>query len=289
MIEEFEAGKLPEQDEWNAYIDGLRKETVPSSKELVTNALIKAVEKRVPKKRFGLLLSGGVDSCLLALLINKFSKRFHCYSVGIKSSKDVAAASIAARKLCLKWKCRMYSIEEIEQVMKKAAGMFEKPDVVKIGVASVVLAAAELARKDGIKIFFSGLGSEEIFAGYRRHKHAKDVNDECWRGLKEMWKRDLARDMVLEEKLGVFFRVPFLDGDLIKAAMGIPGELKISKEHKKIILREIAEELGLPKELAWRQKLAAQYGSGFDKAMEKLAKKNGMTKTEYVESLRTQS
>ena len=56
--------------------------------------------------------------------------------------------------------------------------------------------------------------------------------------------------------------------------MGIPGERKLSTEHRKIILREIAEELGLPKEIAWRPKQAAQYGSGFDKVMEKTSQKN---------------
>lgn len=100
-----------------------------------------------------------------------------------------------------------------------------------------------------------------------------------------MWQRDLARDAALGKNLGINVRVPFLDDELIKAAMGIPGEKKINSQHKKLILREIAEELGLPKEIAWRQKQAAQYGSGFDKAMEKLAKKVGMSKSEYVKSL----
>ena len=49
---------------------------------------------------------------------------------------------------------------------------------------------------------------------------------------------------------------------------------------------EIAEELGLPKEFAWRKKQGAQYGSRFDKAIEKLSKINGMkSKQEYIESL----
>ena len=41
-----------------------------------------------------------------------------------------------------------------------------------------------------------------------------------------------------------------------------------------------------PEEFAWRKKIAAQYGSGFDKAMEKLAKRNKFkTKKEYLLSL----
>ncbi len=282
MIEEFENGKLPAQKDWEMHIDELREKTVPSTKEDVMKALVTAVEKRVPKEKFGLFLSGGVDSSLLALILKKFTDNFACYSVGIKGSKDLEAAEFAAKSLKLNWKHKEYTIEEVEQIMRKTALMFDKPDVVNVGVGSVIVAAAELA---DVKIFFGGLGSEEIFAGYQRHAHANDVNDECWKGLKEMWARDLVRDAALGENLKISVRVPFLDDDLIKKAMGIPGSRKINAEHKKIILREIAEELGLPKEIAWRQKQAAQYGSGFDKAMEKLAKKAGISKSEYVKML----
>ncbi len=279
MIEEFEAGKLPSQEKWEKHIDELRQQTIPSTKEKVKEALLNAVEKRVPKEKFGLFLSGGVDSSLLALILKRFTDNFVCYSVGIKGSKDLEAAKEAAKKLDLKLVHKEYSIEEVEQILKKTKKMLEKSDVVNVGVGSVIVAAIELA---DIKIFFGGLGSEEIFAGYQRHAHANDVNDECWKGLKEMRQRDLTRDAAIGNAMKIQVRVPFLDDDLIKAAMGIEGRRKINSEHKKIILREIAEELGLPKEIAWRQKLAAQYGSGFDKAMDKLAKKAKVSKSKYV-------
>jgi asparagine synthase (glutamine-hydrolysing) len=282
MIEQFEAGKLPAQKDWEAHIDELRKKTAPSTKEDVMKALVSAVEKRVPKERFGLWLSGGVDSCLLATILKKFTDNFVCYTVGIKGSKDVAAAKLAAEKLKLNWVHKEFTEEEVEEPLSKAAKILKNNDCVAIGVASVVVAATELA---DVKTFFGGLGSEEIFAGYQRHEHASDVNDECWRGLKAMWKRDLVRDATVGQALGITVKVPFLDDELIKAAMGIPGNRKITDEHRKVILREIAEELGLPKELAWRPKQAAQYGSGFDKAMRHLAHKKKMTQSEYAAHL----
>ena len=282
MTEEFEAGKLPTEENWKKHIEELRKKTTSSTKEEVMKALITAVEKRVPKEKFGLFLSGGVDSCLIAAILKRFTDNFECYTVGIKGSKDVAAAKIAVENLGLNWKHKEYTEAEVEEPLRKAANILKTDDCIAIGVASVIIAATELA---DVKIFFGGLGSEEIFAGYQRHEHAQDVNDECWRGLREMWKRDLARDAAVGEALGINVRVPFLDDDLIIAAMGITGNRKISQEHRKIILREIAEELGLPKELAWRPKQAAQYGSGFDKAMRHLAHKKKMTQSEYASHL----
>ncbi len=282
MIAEFEAGKLPAQKDWEAHIDGLRKKTISSTKEDVRKAIVSAVEKRVPKEKFGLWLSGGVDSSLLAALLKKFTDNFICYSVGIKGSKDLAAAKELAEKFKLNWVHKEFTEQEVEEPLKKAAQILKNDDCVAIGVASVVIAATELA---DVKTFFGGLGSEEIFAGYERHEKAADINEECWRGLKAMWKRDLTRDATVGKALSISVKVPFLDDELIKAAMGIPGDRKVNSENRKIILREIAEELGLPKELAWRPKQAAQYGSGFDKAMRHLAHKKGMRQSEYAQIL----
>ena len=151
-------------------------------------------------------------------------------------------------------------------------------------MGAVILAARELARKDKINYFFSGLGSEEIFAGYERHTKATNVNRECWQGLKQMWDRDLVRDFNLGKELKMTVKTPFLDSELIRTAMRIPGEWKINDTEKKIILSEIADEfLG---EFAWRKKKAAQYGSCFDKAIGKLAKKHGFEfKKDWLESL----
>src|SRR5574341_789549 len=191
MIEEFEAGKLPSQERWEAHIDDLRKKTVTSIKEDVVRALVAAVEKRVPKEKFGLWLSGGVDSSLLAVLLKKFTDNFVCYSVGIKGSKDLEAARKLAEQFKLNWVHKEFTESEVEEPLRKAAHILKSDDCIAIGVASVVIAATELA---DVKTFFGGLGSEEIFAGYQRHEHANDVNDECWRGLKAMWQRDLVRD-----------------------------------------------------------------------------------------------
>jgi len=66
--------------------------------------------------------------------------------------------------------------------------------------------------------------------------------------------------------------------------MQIPAKYKIDKENK-LILREISYDLGL-KEFAFRKKKAAQYGSNFIKALDKIAKKNGFKyKKEYLQSL----
>src|SRR3989338_1229427 len=282
--------RLVGRKNWENYIEGLKSNTTAKNKKQIKKQLkqklVEAVAKRLPKKRFGLLFSGGVDSSTIALIAKKLRANFICYSVGTGNSKDAAEAKKAAKQLKLRLKYKIFNLKEAERIIKKAAAITGKPDVVNVGVASVEIAAAEIAKKDGIKAFFTGLGSEEIFAGYQRHETAKDVNKECWTGLKNMWGRDLVRDCKVAAAMKISFLTPFLDKELIIEAMKIHGKYKISGSDKKIILREVAAELGLPMQFAFRKKLAAQYGSGFDKAIEKLARKSGFRcKKEYLESL----
>jgi len=54
----------------------------------------------------------------------------------------------------------------------------------------------------------------------------------------------------------------------------------------KYILRCVAIDVGVDKSVALRGKKAAQYGSGFDKALKKLAKRRGFRKkTDYLTTL----
>ena len=285
-------GILVSEQDWEKYVSGLKEKTKKTfskeeAKQLLKARLIDAVKKRVPKEKFGLFLSGGVDSSLIAFILRKKLKEdFVCYGVGMEGSRDVQQAQKLAELIGLDLRTRSFSLEESEGVIKEAAGIVGVPDVVNIGVGSVEVAAASLGSEDGVKVFFSGLGSEEIFAGYQRHAEAEDVNQECWRGMKKMHGRDLVRDSKICSAMKISFLTPYLDPELIETAMSVPGEYKINREEKKIILRETALELGLSEDFAFRKKIAAQYGSGFDKAIGILARKKGFKyKKEYLASL----
>lgn len=288
----LENGQLVSFDTWTSRIEALKQQTNPSTKESVQEALTHAVTQRIPKTRFGLMLSGGVDSSTLALLLKKQGADFCCYTVGIEGANDLDWSQQVAETLDLEHNFKVLSLDDIHELLCTLAPLFlttelsEENQAVLFGVAAVELGCIKLAQADGITHFFGGLGSEEIFAGYNRHNGARDINEECWRGLVNMWKRDLVRDCTLATHTGITVSTPFLDADLIVAAMGISGEEKIKDTVKKAILRQISESLGLPPEFAWRKKQAAQYGSRIDKAIEKLAKQKGFSyKRDYLASL----
>lgn len=296
MADEFSSEK-----EWRNFIDGIREEVNDSpvladkkqAVSLLKEQVLKAVEQALPKSRkekIAIAFSGGVDSSTIALICKQLKQNFCCYSVGLENAEDIIWAKKVAKKLGFKLKIRILTIKDVEKQLKKLSKILPELDVVKAGVGLVTLTAAEMAKKDKIKIMFTGLGSEEIFAGYQRHLETSeknlDVNEECWKGLFLMYQRDIMRDLPILKSLKMKAATPLLDVDVIKTAMRIPAEYKINKVQNKIIFREVAESIGLPKEFAQRKKRAAQYGSRFDKAIEKLAKQNGFgLKKEYIGSL----
>lgn len=158
--------------------------------------------------------------------------------------------------------------------MRKIVPLIEDSNVVKVGVALTFFVACEMAKEDGCKVIFSGLGSEEIFAGYERHKNSVDINQECLSGLRKMYERDLYRDDVITMYNGMELRLPFLDAELVAFALKISDKYKIKGDITKYILREIALQKEIPRAYAFRKKTAAQYGSKFDYALGKLAKQN---------------
>ena len=291
--------KLISKEQWQKVILDIKnsiKEDLTNkskAKQLLKQEVIQSVKQRLPDEKFGILFSGGVDSSLITLIAKNLGKDFVCYTVGFqegetKEPEDLVYAKKVANELGVNLKVKVISLGEAHELFKKTVRILGKEltNVVNVGVGSVVLGCIELAKEDKVEYLFSGLGSEEVFAGYHRHRLAKDKQDECWRGLMNMYEKDLLRDFAIASNEKINFSTPFLDEQLISVAMKIPDKFKIDNENSKIILREVAEELGLSKKIAWRKKIAAQYGSRLDKAIAKLAKKNKFEfKKDYLKSL----
>jgi diphthine-ammonia ligase len=267
------------------------KEKKDKIKKNIIKLIKESVKKRLTDKKIGVLFSGGIDSVFIAFILKKMNIDFTCYTSGInekgmETPEDVIYAKKAANKMGLKIKVLKADLKKTEKIIKKIIPLIETTNVVKVGVALPFYIACEQAKKDGVKVMFSGLGSEEIFAGYERHMNCNNVNNECVSGLLKMYERDLYRDDVVTMANSIELRLPFLDLKLIEYALKIPVKYKINNKHKKIILRECAEDIGIPQEFTWRKKKAAQYGSKFDRAIEKLAKKNNFKfKADYLNSL----
>lgn len=283
-------GKLVPEEDWSAHIKSLESIKIKTSQDILKKKLIEAIKRRLPEDKVGLMFSGGVDSTVIAFILKNMGVDPICYSVGVRSgetreSPDLEYARVVAKEFGLVLKEIILDLDMTERIIKKIIPIVGT-DIVKVGVGAVMYAAMQEAKKDKIRFLFSGLGSEEIFAGYLRHAESKDINKECWNGLKIMHERDLIRDCKIAKHFNISILMPYLDKDVIIHAMQIPGSRKISKTNNKLPIRRIASDLGIPKKYAYRKKAAAQYGSNIDRAIKKLAKMKGYGyKKDYLESL----
>ncbi|WP_407282110.1 diphthine--ammonia ligase [Methanolobus sp. WCC1] len=249
-----------------------------------------SISIRMPEEKFGILFSGGLDSTIIACLCKLMGKNpgidFTCYTAGLAGVQlppDVEYAKKMAYELGLDLKIKIIDLDEVEEYLKDVVPLVEDSNVPKVGVALTMYAACVAAREDGIRVMFSGSGADEIFAGYDRHKRSTDISRDCYADVLKIYEKNTYRDDVVSMNNNIELRVPYLDKRFVDYCLKIPPEYKINEEQNKLILRMLAEEIGIPAEVNQRRKQAAQYGSRFDKAIGKLAKKAGCkTKTEYL-------
>ena len=271
----------------DGYKSGSKKEIMDE----INKHLKKSVAARMEGRKTGIAFSGGLDSTMIAKSAFDLKKDFLLLSVGFENSQDIKYARKIAGYYGWPLKIRIISMDDAEKIVKNVVGMLKTDDIVKIGVGCVVYSVLELARDNNVDVVFGGLGAEEIFAGYDRHRkkyieNPEDVHEECWRGLENLYQQDLKRDSIIAGHFGIRLLAPFLDDEMIKYAMKIDPRLKVSENDRKIILKETALHIGIINEFAMRKKKAAQYGSYFHQALNKLARSNGCkTRKDYIHSI----
>ncbi|WP_048058189.1 asparagine synthase (glutamine-hydrolyzing) [Pyrococcus yayanosii] len=246
----------------------------------ILNVLPHATRIRTTK-RTGVLFSGGLDSSLIALLAARYSD-ITLYAAGTEDSPDIEGARRVADELGLPLKEFIFTREDVEEALPKVAFAIEEPNAVNLAIAIPIYFATLLAREDGVKVLLSGQGADELFGGYAKYLQRPELME---RDILEMGERNLARDDKVSMLNGVEVRYPYLDPAVVRVAIRTPLELKIKEGIRKLILRRAAEQLGLPREVAWKEKKACQYGSRSQKLLEKIAKARGTTLRGLAEML----
>jgi len=256
------------------------------AQEKLKKIFLDAVKIRIPERKFGLLFSGGLDSLLIAKVLKDLGQDFTCYTAATsEDAPDLIAAKDAAKKLHLKLKYKVISKEQTRSYLQKVVPLIEDNNVIKVGVALPLYIASELAKADGNKVIFSGSGADELFGGYHRYKTTElgKLNKDCYSDVLKIYERNTYRDDVITMNNNLELRVPFLDKKLVAFALRMDPAMKIHNGIEKYALRQLAQTMSIPAFLAQRKKKAAQYGSGFDKAIEKLAKGEKKSKSKYLE------
>lgn len=235
---------------------------------------------------YGVLLSGGLDSSLVAACAARFARervedddrseawwpRLHSFAIGLQGSPDLAAAQIAADALGTVHHGFVYSFEEGLDALPEVIRHIESHDVTTVRASTPMYLLARRIKAMGVKMVLSGEGSDEIFGGYlyfHKAPSARAFHEETVRKLDALHSYDCLRANKSMMAWGVEARVPFLDLEFLDVAMGMDAVHKMVDKGgarkrcvEKAVLRE-AFAGALPDSILWRQKEQFSDGVGY--------------------------
>ncbi|MBW8367671.1 MAG: asparagine synthase B [Arenimonas sp.] len=230
---------------------------------------------------YGVLLSGGLDSSLVAACAARFARqrvedddrgeawwpRLHSFAIGLVGSPDLAAAEVAAKALGTVHHGYTYRFEEGLDALPDVIRHIESYDVTTVRASTPMYLLARRIKAMGVKMVLSGEGADEIFGGYLYFHKAPDArafHEETVRKLDALHLYDCLRANKAMMAWGVEARVPFLDLEFMDLAMSMDAAHKMAGKGRmeKAVLREAFTGV-LPDEILWRQKEQFSDGVGY--------------------------
>ena len=230
---------------------------------------------------YGVLLSGGLDSSLIAAIAARFSRRrveddgrseawwprLHSFSIGLEGSPDLEVAQVVADHIETVHHGFQFTIQEGLDALRDVIWHLETYDVTTIRAATPMYLMARRIRAMGVKMVLSGEGADEVFGGYlyfHRAPDARALHDETVRKIDRLHLFDCLRANKSMAAWGVEARVPFLDLEFLDVAMSLNPADKMVRPGglEKQVLRDIGTDL-LPEVVLKRQKEQFSDGVGY--------------------------
>ncbi len=258
------------------------------------NLLLESMKKRVSDiKKVAVAFSGGLDSSVIAVLAKNCGINVQLVSVGLENQPEVAFAEEAAEALGLPLHLQTYTTSDIEQILPKVLWLIEESNSVKTSIAIPFYWTAENTSKLESTILLAGQGGDELFGGYQKYlgEYAQfgveAVQNIMFRDVAKSYEINFQRDDQVCSFHKVELRLPFVDRDVVHFSLALPLRLKIESAEdrlRKKVLREVAQYLDIPLFIANKTKKAVQYTTGVNRALQRLAKRKGLSLREYVEN-----
>lgn len=255
-------------------------------------ALEEAVSKRMMTERpVAALLSGGIDSSLIASLVQKQLRSLglpplKTFSIGMPGSTDLFYARKVANWIGSDHTEIILTPNDFFKAIPDVIHSIETYDTTSVR-ASVGnwLVSREIAKQCDAKVVFNGDGSDEVFGSYLYFYNApsdRAFEDEVSRLLDDIHLFDVLRSDRCISSHGLEPRTPFLDKQFVSVARSIATSWRRphrGRQVEKWILRRAFDDgVTLPHDVLWRKKeafsdgVSSQQKSWYEEIQERVAK-----------------
>ncbi len=212
----------------------------------------------------GILLSGGLDTSVLAVIALKFVS-LKAFTVALRDAQapDIEYATLVANDLHLKHLIHYFDEGELHDAIQAVVKVMKSFDPMEIRNSVTIYVGLKVAKEEGLSSIMTGDGCDELFAGYSflfdLEKKQLDLE------LQKLWSVMSFSSIPLAKALKIEAKLPYLDPYFKSFAMKLDSEYKVWNEKGrtwgKWILRKAFEGI-LPKEIVWRVKTPIEQGSG---------------------------
>src|SRR5579875_708251 len=249
----------------------------PSDPRALDTILSAAVERCLPPDLpFAVLLSGGIDSTLVAHYARRVRPEAPGYFLGDENAPDFPYAARYAEISGIDLRRVPFSPDD-GSFDRLEAGIqtlesFE-PSVVRPGLCSYLL--SEAVRDDGYRVVLVGEGADELFCGYAPLEIGYDVDPRLGASLRQQSLSMLGRSALQRtDRTAMRFQVearsPFLEAEVVEHAMGLAPSALVGRSggapQGKAALRALYDLYpdALPALIRDRRKLPVNEGAGLD-------------------------
>lgn len=178
-------------------------ETYERACEKVNGLFSAAIERRlVSDVPFGAFLSGGIDSSAVVGMMSRVSgSRVKTFNISFDNSEF--SESVYARQIAEKFRTDHHEItltpEHFLEKLPDALNAMDHPS----GDGPNTYVVSEATKNAGITMALSGLGGDELFAGYDVFKRAVELEEKKWIGVIPRFARSAGGKLLKTMKPGV--------------------------------------------------------------------------------------
>jgi asparagine synthase (glutamine-hydrolysing) len=250
-----------------------REEVGQKTYQLLRDAVDKRLLSDVP---IATSLSGGIDSAVITYLLSTKIPNLKAYTIAFdQSSPDLQKARVCAKHLGVE--LVEVFVPRDEELLKQrfidSIRVIEYPSTVQMEVGILQSFIAEQMAKDGIKVAFSGEGSDESYGSYgmiRMFSKKPDWSDIRKKLFEKQYYGNLLRGNTIFMNYGTIeLRCPFFDTDFLDFTTNLTDEFLSKGSQWKLPLADAFRPY-LPEEIIEQEKRAFQKGTNFKQYIEEL-------------------